>query len=124
VAHELGAERLLSLVLVVGPAAQANARHGGLTASREFVYVIELDPFAGLTTVPGVTHKRAPAPVSFPDRAPNLSGDLAPIGRRTPATGSGLGSGGELAPLELMDQRVERAVEHPGDIGGRDLVPE
>ena len=70
----------------------------------------------------GRAHEGALTTVTLPHRAPDLGGDVPSTRTRAPVARARLIGGGELAPLELADGRVEGAVEHPRQIPGGDLV--
>ena len=57
VAHELGPERALGLVLVMRPAAQAHAIHRGLAAARELERMIELEPLPRRAPMARLAHE-------------------------------------------------------------------
>lgn len=72
----------------------------------------------------GFAHERALAAVPLPDGPPDLGGDMAPWGRRTPLTRTRPCGGGELAALELTNERIERPLEDLGEVTRGDLVAE
>src|SRR5262249_15467988 len=84
---------------------------GGFATSGDFPDVIELDPRARFTPMPGVAHERALASVSLPYRALHLVGDVPRArGRVLPAL-SRPRRRCEPAPLDLRDQCLERAAK-------------
>src|SRR4029077_2493752 len=72
VAHELGAERALGFVLVVGAAAEPDVVHADSAAPRVGIDMIELQVCCRLAPVAVVAHERALATVALPDRALDL----------------------------------------------------
>src|SRR5262249_12673559 len=114
--HEPGTERLLGRVLVVPPAAEADAVHRGLAAARQLSDVIELDTRAGLAAMSGLAHERALAAVSLPHRALHVRRDVARAVSRALAARRRLRRGGELALLQDRDQQLQRAAKDLPDL--------
>ena len=80
-AHELDAEGALGFVLIVRPAAEPDTGSSGVTAPRDRLHVIELDPAALLAAVPVLAHERALPAVSRPHGALDVGRDVARPGR-------------------------------------------
>src|SRR5205823_5937503 len=74
--HEPRTERLLGRVLVVRPAAEADAFDRGFAAARQLSNMIEFDLRAGFTAMTGLAHERAPAAVSLPHGALDVRRDV------------------------------------------------
>src|SRR5439155_13869069 len=117
-------ERALGLELVMGVAPKSDAGHRRLAAAREFLDMIELEPRAGRAPVPGLAHERALGAVALPDGALDLRRDVTRVGPGSATARPRLGGRGELLPLELGGQRLERPREHRGHVPRRDLVAE
>jgi len=64
--------------------------------------------------VPAVTHERAPARISLPDRALDLCRHVSPVPGRAPQAGSG--GCGEPTLLEVAHEERESLVEHFRDV--------
>src|SRR5439155_11125095 len=121
VLHERGAERALGPILIVGSTAELHSSRRRTAAARHRVHVIELEEGARRTALTGRADEGALTAIAFPHRALHLGRDMARAGggprARTRLTGCR-----ELAPLELRNEQVERAVEHRREIAGGDLV--
>jgi hypothetical protein len=120
--HELGAECALRPELVVGPASKPHLLRRRTASARYFVDVIEFEKRARRTTVTGRADVRALPTISLPHGAFDVRRDVAlACGRGAPAW-TRLGGLGELPPLELHDERIERSFEYLRDIVQRDLM--
>ena len=84
-AHELGAERSLGLVLVVRPAEQPDPPDAGLSTPGVGLDVVEFQISALLTAMTGVTRERALAAIPLPHRPSNLGGDVPALCPGRPA---------------------------------------
>src|SRR5262245_34476327 len=73
--HEPGTECLLGRVLIVRPAAEADALDGGLATSGDFPDVIELDARTRFAKMSGLAHERALAAVARPNCALHMGRD-------------------------------------------------
>src|SRR2546422_455493 len=73
--------------------------------------------------LPGRLDRRGLSPVALPDRALDVSGDVARVGAWARASARARG-GGELAPLEPLDQGIEGALEHLDEVAAGNRVAE
>src|SRR5436309_2082886 len=95
-AHEARPERALGVVLVVRPAPQPHALHRGCTPARHRIGVVVLEPSARRAAAAGIARERALSPIALPDRALDVSRDVARVGARARASARA-GRGRELA---------------------------
>ena len=114
-------EQPLGGVLIVRPAPQPHALHGGCAPARNRIGVVVLEPGAGRAAATGIARERALSPIALPDRALDPGRDGTAPGR-APGPGARPGGGRESALLELADQGIEGAVDHRGELGGGGLV--
>ena len=76
--------------------------------------MIELQSVTRFAALPSVAEERALPAIPLPDRAPDFTRNVATV--RGAAPRAGPGAFGELLLLELLDQRVQRSLEHLRDI--------
>jgi hypothetical protein len=119
--HEARSESAFCLVLVMRPAQQAHVLDGRRSAIRHGDDVVVLQPLVRAASTPVVADERAAAAVPLPhfpsDMRRNASHPL--IGAATALRSARTR---HLALLELRDQSVQRAVEHPADLSSRNGV--
>src|SRR5207247_1355348 len=82
---------------------------------------IELETCARRTTPPGFAHEGALAMIALPDRALDMGRDLARVVARALAGARPHGPGA-LALLQLLDQGIQRPVEHLGEVSRRERM--
>src|SRR5438128_2508996 len=95
-----------------------------MRCSRVATRMVSQNWTARRAALPRVAHERALPPIPRPDRALDVGRDQARVGVRAAPRWPRLLGGGELPPLELGDERIERAVEHLGDVARGDRVTE
>jgi hypothetical protein len=120
-AHEVRPERELRSVLIVGAAAQPNSGHRGRPVTRHRLYVIEFEQPARRAAAAGFANERAPPAVALPDGASDMGRNVTGRRARLPAA-SRASRSRELAPLELLDQCIERAVQHQREFASGQLM--
>src|SRR5258708_257604 len=121
--HEVGPVRLFGRVLVVGATQEARVLDGRDAALADGLHVVVLEPAARLATAAVGTHERALPAVSLADGAPHVGRDVA-RGLGAPTARARIVGCRGLAPLELRDQRVERAIEDLARVAVRDRMAE
>jgi hypothetical protein len=122
--HEAGAEYALGLVLVVRatPQPEVGDRRGAPAGNG--LDVIELEARASAAAMPVRAHERALAAVACPDDASHIHRNAPlPAGRDLPGR-PWLCHGSELPLLELLDQGIERPLDHLGEIARGDGMTE
>src|SRR6266581_9548760 len=92
-------------------------------APGHLVDVIEFEQGARRAALAGLADERALAAISLPHRALDVRRDV-PRARGRSTLALGPRGRGELALLELANQRVQRPIEHGRDIARGDLVAE
>src|SRR5262249_27939871 len=110
--HEASPEHAIGLVLIVSATAQPDAVDRRLTPARDRVHVIKFEPHARPTAVPALADEDAPPAVALPHRPLHRRRDVPRVVRGAPCPRPR--GRRELLLLELLDVRIERALEHLG----------
>ncbi len=119
--HERCSKRALGRVLVVGAAAKSQVFERRTPPTSDRLDVIELERAGGEASMTAPAHERAPITVPGTHRAPHSSGDVAPVAARA-CLDSGPRRRPELPLLEFLDERIQRSIEHGGDVYTRESV--